>query len=646
VSREEVQAVRMDTLHIDQPFRPPEWALLQRQLLANLNQAADEFVERYVQPDGTLLWRSFWPGMDGSDDPYEGFMNLALLYVLGGNRRLYDHARKVFDGITWQWTEYGQIHREFDGYYDWMHHGEGSLFFYFLGLADPDSLKDRQRALRFANMYTGEDPEAPNYDRDKKLIRSPINGSRGPRFVMTEEDWITHRGILDDYLAPFEDLTGVDIASGKCPWSDDRVYREIIEKMNERMAKGDVPLNLNATSLIAHAYMHDGDEKWLRWVVEYVGAWKERAEANGGIMPDNIGLSGMIGEYNEGKWWGGYYGWRWSHGLFTIIEPLTNASMNAVLLTGNRDWLDVARKQLDLNWELRQTLNDKPVVPHKHLDSGWTDYKPPNPAYPIYLWTVSMDSQDVERYERLEAADFYKEIEIPIVSGRNPNTGKETKHYIANTVPWFEFIRGNDPSYPEKILKANLSLVQRQLDKMRSAEGDPEGWLSDGYNLKDLSSIHKWQEMCPVYPEGLLQLTLGAPMHISHGGLQHARVRYFDAAARRPGLPPQVGALVEGLTDESVTLTLVNLDEGEEKEVVIQAGGFGEHRFTNAEVRDEEGNSIRCVALSNKWLRIRLERAAGARLELRMDRYVNKPTYETPWSTASSAPLIRSRSIT
>ncbi|MBB6734723.1 hypothetical protein [Cohnella zeiphila] len=633
-------------LRIDRPFRPPEWAALQQQLMDKLNRAAEEFVGKYVQPDGTLLWRSVWPGMDGSDDPYEGFMNLALLYVLGGHRSLYEHARKVFDGITWQWTEYGQIHREFDGYYDWMHHGEGSLFFYFLGLADPDSLKDRQRARRFAQMYTGEDPEAPNYDSERKLIRSPINGSRGPRFVMTEEDWMTHRGILDDYLAPFEDLTGVDIKSGKCPWSDDRVYKEIIQKMNERMAKGDVPLNLNATSLIAHAFMHSGEEKLRQWVIEYVGAWRERAEANGGIMPDNVGLSGVIGEYNEGKWWGGYYGWRWSHGLFTIVEPLTNAAMNAVLLTGDRNWLDVVRRQLDLNWELRRQLDGKWLVPHKHLDSGWTDYKPANPAYPIYLWTISMDPQDIRRYERLDIAEFYKEVEIPIVSGRNPHTGKETKHYIANTVPWFEYIRGNDPSYPEKILKANLTLVERQLDKMRSPEGEPAGWITDGYNLKDLSSIHKWQEMCPVYPEGLLQLTLGAPMHISHGGLQHARVRYYDAAARRPGLPPRVSALVERIEDDSVTLTLVNLDETEEKEVVIQAGGFGEHRFTSAEVRDERGETVQSVPVRGKWLQIQLGREAGAKLVLTMERYVNRPSYETPWEPECPAPLIQSRTIT
>jgi len=630
-------------LHITARMQPPNWAVLQQRLMDLLNQSAEEFVERYVQPDGTLLWRSYWPGMDGSDDPYEGFMNLALLYVLGGKRELYDHARKVFDGITWQWTEYGQIHREFDGYYDWMHHGEGSLFLYFLGLADPASLKDRQRARRFARMYMGEDPEAPNYDPVNKLIRSPINGSRGPRFTMTEEDWITHRGILDDYLPPFEDLTGVDFAGGKCPWSDDAVYREIIQKMNERMAKGDVPLNLNATSLITHAFMYSGDEKMVQWVVDYLGAWKARAEANGGIMPDNVGLTGKIGEYNDGKWWGGYYGWRWPHGLFTIVEPLVNAVMNAALLTGDLGWLDVARRQLDLNWELRKWSDGHWLVPHKHFDSGWSDYKRPNPAYPIYLWTVSMDPRDAERYDRIGAADFYKEIEIPIVSGRNPYTGKETKHYIANTVPWFEYIRGNDPDYPENILKANYALVQRQLEKMRSPEGDPVGWISDGYNLNDLSSIHKWQEMCPVYPEGLLQLTLGAPMHISHGGLQHARVRYFDGAECRPGLPHKVSALVEQLSHDSVTLTLVNVDEFDEKTVVIQAGGFGEHRFTKAEARDADGKLLQSVPLADKWLSVRLGPSAGARFVLSMDRYVNKPSYDTPWSAVNPAPLIEPR---
>ena len=110
----------------------PDWAALQQELIARLKPAAREFIDRYTRPDGTLIWRDTWPGMDGSDDPYEAFQYLALFYALTGEEEIYESARKIWDGITWQWTEYGQIHREFDGYYDWMHHGEANLFHYFL----------------------------------------------------------------------------------------------------------------------------------------------------------------------------------------------------------------------------------------------------------------------------------------------------------------------------------------------------------------------------------------------------------------------------------------------------------------------------------------------------------------------------------
>jgi hypothetical protein len=87
----------------------------------------------------------------------------------------------MWDAITWQWTQYGQIEREFDGDYDWMHHGEANLFHYFFGLTKPDSLVDRQRADRFARMYTGEDPLAPNYDPELGIIRSPCPAAGAPR---------------------------------------------------------------------------------------------------------------------------------------------------------------------------------------------------------------------------------------------------------------------------------------------------------------------------------------------------------------------------------------------------------------------------------------------------------------------------------
>ena len=157
----------------------------------------------------------------------------------------------------------------------------------------------------------------------------------GPRHVQTAEDWSTHREILDNYLPPFEDLPGIDRYGMKTPWSDDATYAEILSRINERQSRGDVPLNLGATSLMMHAFAYTGDEKYRAWVVDYLDAWVERTARNGGITPDNIGLSGEIGEYNDGKWWGGYYGWRWPHGSFSLLEPLSVAGTNAAALTGD-----------------------------------------------------------------------------------------------------------------------------------------------------------------------------------------------------------------------------------------------------------------------------------------------------------------------
>jgi hypothetical protein len=623
---------------------PPQWALTERLLFDQLNKAAFEFVARYTRADGTLIWRWDWPGMDGSDDPYEGFMNLALLYMLGGSSELHGLSRKIWDGITWQWTEYGQIHREFDAYYDWMHHGEAYLYVYFFGLAGPATLKDRQRTLRFAGMYMGEDEEAQNYDTEFKLIRSPITGSRGPRFELTAEDWCTHRGILDDYLAPYEDIPGVDFGCGKCPWSNDEVYANIIRLMNERMTRGDVPLNLNATGLVTHAFLYSAEEKYRRWVLDYLEAWDERTKQNGGIIPDNVGLTGQIGQYNDGKWWGGYYGWRWPHGFATIIEPLTNACMNAVLLTGDMSRLDSARNQLDRNWALRKQHEDRWLVPYKHFDAGWSDYRKPAPKYPIYLWTVSMADEDLERIDRIGKDHDWNEVIIPTVSGGDKKTGRNTKHFIGNTQPWFQYIRGLNPDYPQTILNANWRLIEQQLKRMRSEAGNPVNWTNQ-YNEDDFSSIHVWQEMCPVYMESLVQLTLGGPMHISHGGLQHARVRYYDAMEKRPGLPQSIAALVKELKNHSVTIVLINVDLFAQRTLIIQAGTFGEHRFNEVHVLNEAGDVAETAVVNHKWLEVELPAGTGATLQLTMDRYVNLPSYDMPWADQEKDMYLKGRSL-
>lgn len=615
-------------IRIDSPVDAPRWAVLERDIIARLNAAAPEFVARYTREDGSLIWRSEWPGMDGSDDPYEAFMYLALFYSIGGSDEVYQLARRIWDAITWQWTQYGQIEREFDGYYDWMHHGEANLFHYFFGLTKPSSLVDRQRAVRFTKMYNGEDPLAPNYDPELGIIRAPQSGSRGPRLVVTAEDLGTHRGVLTDYLAPFEDMVSSPFSLGKANWLDDAVFAEVIEKMNQRTTRGDVPLNMNATGQFTHTYLYTGDEALKTWILEYIARWKARADANDGIMPDNVGLSGVVGEYNDGKWWGGHYGWRWPHGFFTIIEPIINATANAYLLTGDESQLQLARQTLDQNFALgKEDENGKWVVPQKHFDAGWADYRAASPFHSIHLWARSLADEDQARVERIPRATDWAQVLVPRVPFA-------TKHYNVNTLAWYEYAVGRNPGYPEKLLEANIELIEQQLRRLRSDQGDPRTWdkLShiDGYTdtvsaQVDGYAIHAWQEFAPVYFESLVQLMWGAPMHISHGGLQHATVRYYDAVGERAGLPDDVAALVHDIGRESVTVELVNTGAST-RTVVIQAGGFREHQFTSATTGDQT------VALDSEWVEVELAPHAGATIELGMKRYVNDPSYETPWS--------------
>src|SRR5690606_33532899 len=137
------------------------------------------------------------------------------------------------------------------------------------------------------------------------------------------------------------------------------VFREILRLMNQRMARGDVPLNLLSTSLVTHAFLYTGDEKYRRWVLDYTRAWEERALANGGIVPDNVGPSGAIGECMDGKWWGGYYGWRWPHGGWVILEAVLVASCNAALLSGDPARLRFIRSQFDALWRLRREVDGR-----------------------------------------------------------------------------------------------------------------------------------------------------------------------------------------------------------------------------------------------------------------------------------------------
>jgi hypothetical protein len=596
----------MTTIRASRPTPPPPWALAQRHLIRLMDEAAPIFQARYTRADGSFVWREEWPGMDGSDDGYESFQNWALFHALGGDVEIFRRARFLWEAVTRQFSAYGQIWREFDAFYDWMHHGESSTTFYFFGLADPGDQLHRARARRFANMYIGRDPQAQNWDAERRMIRSPITGSRGPRFVNEWDDWSTHRAVLANYPPPFDDLPG--IAGPTADWNDDAIYGAILKALNERQMRGDVPLNLTATSLATHAYLWTGDEAYKSWALDYLEAWAERIAANGGLCPDNVGPSGQIGELMGGKWWGGYYGWRWPHGCMSILQPLTIAAMNAVLLTGDMGYLDIPRGQLDRMLELGREEDGRLLIPHRHTDAGWTAYKPLSPEYPLQLWYLSQDERDLRRLERFpERSTLWREV--------RPGRGKGDDIHIA---PWHCYMRGELPGYPQQILGAQWAEVARRMELLRNDDGDPEEW-----------DVHHWQDINPVHTEALVQLTCGGPQIIYHGGLLHVRLRYYDASARQPGLPPDVAALVHDLGPEHVTVTLTNTSPLAERRLLLQAGAFGEHQFTTARRLDEPDAAP--FEVNERHLAVTLPPGCSLDLRLGMRRFVNAPSYGQPF---------------
>ena len=179
-------------------------------------------------------------------------------------------------------------------------------------------------------------------------------------------------------------------------------------------------------------------------------------------------------------------------------------------------------------------------------------------------------------------------------------------------------MRGDYPEYPETILNHNISQVEQRLNYMENDDEDPAGY-GDAY----------FQRRNPVTCEGLVQLTCGAPLPHYNGGLFVTRVRHFDAQQKRPGLPPDVGALVSKVTADTTALRLVNLNSTEAREVIVQAGAMGEHNFTSAHVNT--GQDKQTVPINGMYLRIQLPPNTEIDLELGMARFVNAPSYKHPW---------------
>jgi hypothetical protein len=430
------------------------------------------------------------------------------------------------------------------------------------------------------------------------------------------------------------------------------------QAMHERMGRGDAATNLMVTSLVTNAFLLTGEEKYRDWILEYTDAWIERARQNGGLLPDNVGLNGIVGEYLDGRWYGGGYGWSWPHGYYNIGMAATVAGANAFLLTGEPGYLNLPRVQMDailsrgVNQPISQLgealrhhwsgqlagLNENTTIlmfPYRYRDSGWFDYQLMSPIYPTAVWNLSQDPQDWERLERIRLGEPYDWRTV---------FSFRTKEESGHEQPWLRYLAGENPGYPEAILRACFSQVSRRLEWIASDDLD----LEDPQNLHQ-TDVHHWQRRNPVLTEALVQLTLGAPQPIYNGGLLFSSIRYYDAERQRPGLPQDVAALVNGVCDLEVDLNLVNLNAFEPRRVIIQAGSFAQNRFTHLRysrrISEYPGPPGSYIAppmrvewveqdYDDPWVEVELPPASELQLDLSFQRFTQPPSYQTPFPLA------------
>lgn len=631
---------------------PPSWAVWERRLLDAMEQSVYPFLDRYTREDGEFVWKDEWGG-GSCDDFYEPFFNWSLVYAMGGGDHLLELADRQWAAITRQLTRLGAVSKEYAIADDQFHQSESDIFFYYLCLANPDGPQRRERARRFAGFFLNEDPEAINYDPEHKIILSDRNGSTGAYYEpASKRETATYApvgGGMERYGIPFFDLPGITDVKDL---ADPEKARIAGQALFDRWGKGgDSVPNMAITSLVTNAFLLTGEEKYRDWVLEYTDAWVERARENGGLLPDSVGLSGKVGEYVGGKWYGGRTGWTFPHGFYNIQMAAQVAASNAFLLTRDDRYLELPRRQFDRIFELGETkdvrqchmslrehwigqltaMGDRTetlLVPYRYGDAGWFDWQPMSPIFPVALWNLSMAAEDWERIQKVRSAEAYDWGQV--VSFRN-------KEDAGHEPPWSCFLAGEKPSCPEEMLSASYQQVCRRLALIRENDEVDKGILF---------SVHHWQETNPLSSEALVQLTLGAPQPIYNGGLLHARLRYFDADRRRPGLPLDVGALVEKLEAERTVVRLVNLNAVETRCLILQAGALGEHRF--GEVRHSARASAypgeigdyceprldldwRVVSVEDTHLAVELPPATEITLDLATVRFVNEPSYAGPF---------------
>lgn len=670
----------------------PGWAYLELQALSTLSRAP-EMLKDYLTGDGEIIWpecvKDFQTfAYSNVDNAFEGFQNLPLLYMLGGDDSLLAYSQHEYDALVRQFSsrrkhDLGIPEEEAERLgrntmlvdecfpdLDWMHTGEALMFLYHLLLANPAHIRNRDRIMKIAGYHFGENPAGfeRNYDPVNHVFKTSYFGSNGPAWKKYGHP-IYHSHWMDSYGLAFYDVPGVrtylDLADPEKAARYGAAY-------GERMKHCDTVTNMLSTSLAACAYALSGDVQYKDFITGYVGAWRERAKTCP-VMPDNAGPTGKVGETMGGRFWGGHYGWTHPHGYYFIEDALIVGGENERLVSGREDALDWARDMYDYLIDKYGIAREDGGVlfPQKHADpdsfieflgranapqtapaetapemrrylqtDGWYEYGTANNAHWGHIFAASLSEADYRRMKEILPPERLTVSKANIAS----------KYKGGQHAAYVRYLCGDYPEFPEAILQHTLDVFHRQnviLSGEKSGVSAGMGYEPDGEGEWDMlrritaelrekhglsfdeSVVHSYYQTFLLYRqptsvEGLLNLTMGAMSPIYNGGLLSAEVRWFDMDRRRPGLCEGCAALIEAIDPAGYTVTLVNTDVHAHN-LALQGGAYGEHEILSV---TGEGQSI---APHGKWAGITLTPGTVVTLRVDLKRWANPPSFDEPF---------------
>ena len=174
-----------------------------------------------------------------------------------------------------------------------------------------------------------------------------------------------------------------------------------------------------------------------------------------------------------------------------------------------------------------------------------------------------------------------------------------SKEEAGHEEPWFAFLAGDDPGYPERILAAAQAQVRHRLTRM------------ERYRDLDVpeADIHLWQQSQPGGHRGPGPAHLGRPA----GALQRRPAAGPRALLRRRRPPPRTaaGGRGPGLHHRPArrpSSTWSTSTRERARTVIVQAGAFAEHT-----IRTVELHRLRGPLLDRRPVRLRAHRTGRDR---------------------------------